>query len=82
MAERSHTLQEMRMKKQPYTPDNWNPWPETTPPKGIPMRVEAQLLIGKAHYMLIWDGFCWRHPDWDNKKMDWIKKLKFRPWDN
>lgn len=72
------------VEKKPYNPNGWNPFPGTTPPVGVLMRVEFTEGEGEGeqrHYIAAkWDGEKWLHYDDFTANVS-IKNFRFRPWE-
>ena len=66
-----------------YNPDDWNDYPDVTPPEGVVMRIELKdgSKFG-AYFRHFEDGDCWCHPD--GKLMPKVYSdnvARFRPWE-
>ena len=59
----------------PYNPLTWNRWPDATPPKDVPMRVELSTGWGAKMY--------WTGTDWVTYKGNRVggNIERFRPWE-
>lgn len=59
----------------PYNPCGWNKWPDATPPKDVPMRVELSTGWGAKMY--------WTGDDWVTYKGNRVggNIERFRPWE-
>ena len=64
-----------------YDPNNWNRYPEVTPPEGVPMRVEYRRPDGTI-------GRCcsfFREGVWEDSEdqdLEIINVQRFRPWED
>lgn len=64
-----------------YDPHKWNPYPEVTPPEGVPMRVEYRRPNGTI-------GRCcsfFREGVWEDSEdqdLEIINAQRFRPWED
>lgn len=61
-----------------YNPDDWNNYPEVTPPDGVLMRVETEDDVKVCGYFDYLDG-CWHYSDGTPFDIENVKR--FRPWE-
>lgn len=65
-----------------YNPNDWNKYPDVTPPESEMMRVdcfnESGLLIHSCRGY--WNGQCWM--TWNGYKLDDAQTIRFRPWED
>lgn len=68
-----------------YNPNDWNNYPEVTPPDGIPMKTEFRWKEDKDIYRSCWmfeDG-KWRWMDGRDCLVEYgLKDIRFRPWED
>ena len=64
-----------------YDPQNWNKYPEVTPPENVLMRVECD---GNMHTALIYKANRWQFESGENfQGLEKIYKVRrFRPWED
>lgn len=61
-----------------YNPDDWNNYPEVTPPEGVLMRVETEDDFKICGYFDYLDN-CWHYSDGTPFDIENVKR--FRPWE-
>lgn len=61
-----------------YNPDDWNNFPEVTPPDGVLMRVETEDDVKICGYLDYLDN-CWHYSDGTPFDIENVKR--FRPWE-
>lgn len=61
-----------------YNPNDWNSYPEVTPPDGVLMRVETEDDVKICGYLDYLDN-CWHYSDGTPFDIENVKR--FRPWE-
>lgn len=61
-----------------YNPNDWNSYPDVTPPEGVLMRVETEDDVKICGYLDYLDN-CWHYSDGTPFDIENVKR--FRPWE-
>ena len=66
-----------------YNPNDWNVFPDVTPPEGVPMRVECQGYDRTLRTCLVYKQGAWHYESGVTSKGDEtaLQVRRYRPWE-